>query len=124
MWCICRSLGTPDDAPLDYFVEAIPEEPERRGFDFFSVFRRKSVAERPVSAMAIVQQRRTSPVVADNRRKLSDSRGHIMDLLRRSSVGSESTSSIPREALLGLSDSERQHIEQVLQAASKHEADR
>jgi hypothetical protein len=114
-----------DRAKLDYEIEHIHEPPaERLGFDLFSYFRKKSV-DRPRSALAYLQQKRSSPLpeVSTSRKSSEVRAGDIMHLLRKASIESDSSRGgavdLPQEALENLSAEEREHIMRVMNSASR-----
>lgn len=112
-------------------VHPIQEKQESFTSSFMSYFRRRSSADRPKSAMAIIQAARSTPISRQesvSRRSSTDTRpattsGDIMELIRRNSVSSDKASEspikLPHEALAGLTESEKEHIRKVLAAAGR-----
>uniref|UniRef100_A0AC34PZ65 Uncharacterized protein n=1 Tax=Panagrolaimus sp. JU765 TaxID=591449 RepID=A0AC34PZ65_9BILA len=108
----------------------VADKPDTFAGSLISFFQRRSSSERPKSAMAIIQASRplaSNQLDSLSRRSSTDrpatSGGDIMELVRRASVSSEktndSTFALPENALLGLSDAEKQHIIKVLSAANR-----
>ncbi|EGT36341.1 hypothetical protein CAEBREN_20723, partial [Caenorhabditis brenneri] len=99
------------------------EEPSYGLFSFFTS--KKSTNDRPRSALAMFTN--PSPSVSPSLfRKESEDRGDILNLLRRSSgadsraSNDSSASRLPDNALVGLSDFERQHIMSVMTRSNRN----
>ncbi|CAP26429.1 LOW QUALITY PROTEIN: Protein CBR-TAG-199, partial [Caenorhabditis briggsae] len=102
-----------------------PEEPSSYGLFSFFTSSKKSIVDRPRSALAMFTN--PSPSISPSLlRKESEDRGDILNLLRRSS-GADSRASndsaasrLPDNALIGLSDIERQHIMGVMARSTRN----
>uniref|UniRef100_A0A8R1HJY9 Uncharacterized protein n=1 Tax=Caenorhabditis japonica TaxID=281687 RepID=A0A8R1HJY9_CAEJA len=116
---------TAQRSPLGFSVEPMRHDEPSYGLFSFFTSSKKSVSDRPKSALATFTNLSQS-VSPSLLRKESEDRGDILNLLRRSS-GADSRASndsaasrLPDNALVGLSDTERQHIISVISRSNRN----
>ncbi|KAE9419918.1 hypothetical protein Angca_000451, partial [Angiostrongylus cantonensis] len=121
------SLSSLDDdlqSELGFTVEPAPRDVP--SFGLFSFFAKKSnVSDRPKLSNPFISFPYTSSTETKSRRHSDDRSGDILNLLRRSSgadsrASTESPIKLPEHALEGLSQSELEHVMEVLSRSNRN----